>query len=77
MTVSLYNSDTMVKLPVKFSGYVGEDDHDLDMEFILPIGIYNLSSHSLNFLLLFAVYVYNRPLSMKPDIFSVNWVTKY
>ena len=38
MTVSLYNSDTKVKLPVKFSGYVGEDDRDLDTELILPIG---------------------------------------
>ena len=37
MTVSLYNSDTKVKLPVKFSGYV-EDDHQLDTELILPIG---------------------------------------
>lgn len=36
MTVSLYNSDNRIKLPVKFSGYVGEDDHDLDMELILP-----------------------------------------
>ena len=38
VTVSLYNSDTKVKLPVKFSGYVGEDGHDLDTELILPIG---------------------------------------
>ena len=37
MTVSLYNSDMKVKLPVKFSGYV-EDDYQLDTELILPIG---------------------------------------
>ena len=36
MTVSLYNSDTQVKLPVKFSGYV--EDHQLDTELILPSG---------------------------------------
>ena len=39
MTISLNNPDITIKLPVKFSGYVGEDDHRLDVELILPIGI--------------------------------------
>ena len=60
MTVGLYNSDTMVKLPIKFSGYVDEDDHDLDMELILPIGIYILSTHSLTLNFYYCLlYMYN------------------
>ena len=42
MTVSLNNSDITIKLSVKFSGYVGEDDHELDVELTLPIGNFGL-----------------------------------
>ena len=38
MTVMLYNSDTKVKLPIKFSGY-DEGNHQLDAELIIPTGI--------------------------------------
>ena len=51
MTVSLYNSDTRVKLPVKFSGYV-KDDYQLDTELILPIGNENIILYYKLFLLI-------------------------
>ena len=59
MTVSLHNPDIRVKLPLSFSGYVGEEDHELDVELTLPIGrFYCYSSCNAKKLLSYASWLY-------------------